>query len=106
MLTDAFTPQERLLVSGTAENAAKAADGEEPDKEKAAPDVPPPLFIDACKAVVLNFGNVDGDGGDGDLAARVRAIAIEAEIAATRIYGKGMSNREQQDKAWGAATVR
>ena len=26
MLTDAFTPQERLLVSGTAENAAKAAD--------------------------------------------------------------------------------
>lgn len=62
------------------------------------PDVPPPDFINACKAVLLNFGNVKADNND--VMVKVRTIAAEAEIVATRIYGKGMSNKEQQDRAW------
>eukprot|EP00518_Triparma_eleuthera_P004843 CAMPEP_0182464828 /NCGR_PEP_ID=MMETSP1319-20130603/8851_1 /TAXON_ID=172717 /ORGANISM="Bolidomonas pacifica, Strain RCC208" /LENGTH=526 /DNA_ID=CAMNT_0024664491 /DNA_START=21 /DNA_END=1601 /DNA_ORIENTATION=+ len=98
LLEEAFTPKEKLLVPGTMENAQKAADGEVPEEEKAMPDVPPPDFINACKAVLLNFGNVKAD--DKDVMVKVRTIAAEAEIVATRIYGKGMSNKEQQDRAW------
>ena len=64
------------------------------------PDVPPPDFINACKAVMLNFGNLQYDDDRGDLASRIKQIASEAEVVATRIYGQGMSPREQQDRAW------
>mmetsp|Transcript_58481 Transcript_58481/g.143042 ORF Transcript_58481/g.143042 Transcript_58481/m.143042 type:complete len:558 (-) Transcript_58481:232-1905(-) len=105
ILEDAFTPRETLLVSGTAENAAKAMDGEVPEQEKPMPDVPPPDFINACKAVMLNFGNLEYDDERGDLASRLKQIASEAEVVATRIYGQGMSLREQQDRAWKEQTT-
>jgi hypothetical protein len=105
MLEDAFTPRESLLVAGTAENAAKAMDGETPDQEQPMPDVPPPDFINACKAVMLNFGNLSYDDERGDLASRIKQIASEAEVVATRIYGQGMSLRDQQDRAWKEQTT-
>mmetsp|Transcript_58480 Transcript_58480/g.143038 ORF Transcript_58480/g.143038 Transcript_58480/m.143038 type:complete len:540 (-) Transcript_58480:201-1820(-) len=105
ILEDAFTPRETLLVSGTPENAAKAMDGEVPEQEKPMPDVPPPDFINACKAVMLNFGNLEYDDERGDLASRLKQIASEAEVVATRIYGQGMSLREQQDRAWKEQTT-
>jgi len=85
------------------ENAEKALTGEQPDQEQAQPDVPPPAFIAACKAVLLNFGNVASS--DNDMMEKVQQIASEAEIVATRIYGKGMSPREQQDKAFQETTT-
>lgn len=60
------------------------------------PDVSPPDFINACKAILLNFGNLGTDDDRGDLATRIRQLASEAEVVATRIYGKGMTLREQQ----------
>ena len=83
-------------VAGTAENAQKAMDGEVPEEEKPQPDVPPPDFVNACKAVLLNFGNLGSDDDRGDLATRIKQLASEAEVVATRIYGKGMTLREQQ----------
>jgi hypothetical protein len=80
-------------------------DGERPDDEKPQPDVPPPDFLNACKAVLLNFGNLESDDERGDLATRIKNIAAEAEVVATRIYGKGMSLREQQDRAWKEQTT-
>jgi hypothetical protein len=80
-------------------------DGEVPEQEKPMPDVPPPDFIDACKAVMLNFGNLAYDDERGDLASRIKQIASEAEVVATRIYGKGMTLREQQDRAWSEQTT-
>ncbi|VEU36107.1 unnamed protein product [Pseudo-nitzschia multistriata] len=105
MLEDAFTPRENLLVAGTPDNAAKAMDGEVPDQEKPMPDVPPPDFINACKAVMLNFGNLQYDDERGDLASRIKQIASEAEVVATRIYGQGMSLRDQQDRMWKEQTT-
>jgi len=105
MLEDAFTPRDNLLVAGTPENAAKALEGETPEQEKPMPDVPPPDFINACKAVMLNFGNLSSDDERGDLASRIKQIASEAEVVATRIYGNGMSLRDQQDKAWEEQTT-
>ena len=106
ILEDAFTPKEALIVPGTAENAMKAEAGEAPKQEKPMPEVPPPDFINACKAILLNFGNLGTDGDDrGDLASRIKKIAAEAEVVATRIYGKGMSLREQQDRMWEEATT-
>jgi hypothetical protein len=101
ILEDAFTPKAALLVPGTAENAQKALDGETPDQAKPMPEVPPPDFINACKAVLLNFGNL-GSGNDdrGDLASRIKQLASEAEVVTTRIYGQGMTLREQQDRMW------
>jgi hypothetical protein len=83
----------------------KAMEGEQPEQEKAMPDVPPPDFINACKAVLLNFGNLQYDDERGDLASRIKQIASEAEVVATRIYGQGMSLREQQDRAWKDTTT-
>lgn len=105
LLTDAFTPRQGLLVEGTAANAAKALDGELPEEEKPMPDVPPPDFINACKAVLLNFGNLSANDDRGDLSTRIKQIASEAEVVATRIYGKGMSLREQQDRMWKEQTT-
>jgi hypothetical protein len=105
LLEEAFTPKEALIVPGTAANAAKAIDGEAPDEEKPMPDVPPPDFINCCKAVLLNFGNLNIDEERGDLSAQIRQIASEAEVVATRIYGKGMTAREQQDRAWKEQTT-
>jgi hypothetical protein len=106
ILEDAFTPRANLLVAGTTQNAMKAIDGEAPEPEKPVPDVPPPDFINACKAVLLNFGNLGSDDTNrGDLATQIRKIAAEAEVVATRIYGKGMSLREQQDQMWETQTT-
>lgn len=106
ILEDAFTPRDNLLVAGTAENMAKASEGEMPDQDKPMPDVPPPDFINACKAVLLNFGNLGSDDENrGDLASRIRKLAAEAEVVATRIYGKGMTLREQQDRMWEEQTT-
>jgi len=105
LLTDAFTPKEALIVPGTAANAAKALDGEAPDDEKPLPEVPPPDFINCCKAVLLNFGNLNIDDEQGDLSVKIKLIASEAEVVATRIYGKGMSAKEQQDRAWKEQTT-
>jgi hypothetical protein len=104
ILEDAFTPREHLLVAGTADNAMKVMDGEIPEQEKPKPDVPPPDFINACKAVMINFGNL-GTEEEGDLLSRIRQIASEAEVIATRIYGKGMTPQEQQDRAWKERTT-
>jgi len=104
ILEDAFTPREQLLVAGTAANAAKAMDGEAPEQEKPQPDVPPPDFINACKAVLINFGNL-GTEEKGDLTTLIKQIAAEAEVVATRIYGKGMSPREQQERMWKEKTT-
>lgn len=71
-------------------------EGEAPEEEKPLPDVPPPDFVNACKAVLLNFGNLGSDDDRGDLATRIKQLASEAEVVATRIYGKGMTLREQQ----------
>lgn len=98
LLTEAFTPKEALIVPGTMENAQKAVDGEAQEQEKPMPEVPPPDFINACKAVLLNFGNLDD--GKGDMASRIKLIASEAEVVATRIFGKGMTPKEQQDRMW------
>lgn len=101
ILEDAFTPKAALLVPGTAENAQKAVDGEVPDQAKPMPEVPPPDFINACKAVLLNFGNLGSSDDDrGDLASRIKQLASEAEVVTTRIYGQGMTLREQQDRMW------
>jgi len=105
ILVDAFTPRDALLVSGSAENASKALDGEVMEQEKPMPDVPPPDFIDACKAVLLNFGNLSYDDERGDLTSRINQMASEAEVVATRIYGQGMSLRDQQDRAWKEQTT-
>mmetsp|Transcript_18723 Transcript_18723/g.40559 ORF Transcript_18723/g.40559 Transcript_18723/m.40559 type:complete len:116 (-) Transcript_18723:103-450(-) len=69
------------------------------------PEVPPPDFINCCKAVLLNFGNLEYDVERGDLSVQIKQIASEAEVVATRIYGKGMSAREQQDRAWKEQTT-
>jgi hypothetical protein len=87
------------------ENARKAVDGEMPEESKPLPEVSPPDFINACKAVLLNFGNLGTDDDRGDLASRIKTIASEAEVVATRIYGKGMTLREQQDRAWKEQTT-
>lgn len=89
------------------ENARRAADGEAPEQEKPVPDIPPPDFINCCKAVLLNFGNlgVDTEIDRFDLSEKIKEIAGEAEIVATRIYGKGMTAREQQDRAWAETTT-
>jgi len=105
LLADAFTPKEALIVPGTAANAQRAVDGEAPEDEKPMPEVPPPDFINCCKAVMLNFGNLEFDEERGDLAGQIKQIASEAEVVATRIYGKGMSAREQQDRAWKEQTT-
>lgn len=106
ILQAAFEPKDALLVPGTTENAQKAIDGEVQEEQKPEPEVPPPDFIDACKAVMLNFGNLGNDYDErGDLASRVKQIAAEAEVVATRIYGQGMSLREQQDRAWKEQTT-
>lgn len=105
LLTEAFTPKQGLIVEGSAANAMKALEGELPDEEKPMPDVPPPDFINACKAVLLNFGNLSSDDDRGDLSSRIKQIANEAEVVATRIYGKGMSLREQQDRMWKEQTT-
>ncbi|KAL9191063.1 hypothetical protein ACHAXT_000769 [Thalassiosira profunda] len=105
LLEEAFTPKEALIVPGTAANAAKAIDGEAPEEEKPMPDVPPPDFINCCKAVLLNFGNLNIDEERGDLSVQIKQIASEAEVVATRIYGKGMTAREQQDRAWKEQTT-
>lgn len=105
LLTEAFTPKDALIVPGTAANAAKALDGEAPEDEKPMPDVPPPDFINCCKAVLLNFGNLNIDEERGDLSVQIKQIASEAEVVATRIYGKGMTAKEQQDRAWKEQTT-
>eukprot|EP00956_Cyclotella_meneghiniana_P001219 scaffold1350_cov56-Cyclotella_meneghiniana.AAC.32 len=105
ILTEAFTPKEALIVPGTSANAAKAMEGDAPDQEKPMPDVPPPDFINACKAVLLNFGNLQIDEERGDLSTQIKLIASEAEVVATRIYGQGMTSREQQDRAWKEQTT-
>lgn len=106
LLENAFTPRETLLVPGTAENAMKAMEGEAPEQEKPLPDVPPPDFINACKAILLNFGNLGTQDEDrGDLATRIKKIASEAEVVATRIFGKPMTLKEQQDRAWKEQTT-
>lgn len=90
-------------VPGTAANAERAMEGDAPDEEKPMPDVPPPDFINCCKAVLLNFGNLNIDDEQGDLSVKIKRIASEAEVVATRIYGKGMTAREQQvstTRAW------
>jgi hypothetical protein len=94
-----------IQVAGTAENAQKALEGDQPEQAKAMPDVPPPDFINACKAVLLNFGNLKYDDERGDLASQIKQIASEAEVVATRIYGSGMTTREQQDRAWKEQTT-
>lgn len=86
-------------MPGTTENAAKALEGEAPEGEKPMPEVPPPDFINCCKAVLLNFGNLDMGQDRGDLSVQIKVIASEAEVVATRIYGKSMSPREQQVRA-------
>eukprot|EP00978_Attheya_sp_CCMP212_P026656 scaffold88174_cov57-Attheya_sp.AAC.3 len=105
LLEEAFTPKESLIVPGSAANAAAAMEGDAPEEEKPMPEVPPPDFINACKAVMLNFGNLAYDDDQGDLAGRIKQIASEAEVVATRIYGKGMTQREQQDRAWKEQTT-
>ncbi|EED95407.1 predicted protein [Thalassiosira pseudonana CCMP1335] len=105
ILEEAFTPKEALIVPGTAANAAKAMDGEAPEEEKPMPEVPPPDFINCCKAVLLNFGNLNIDEERGDLSTQIKLIASEAEVVATRIYGKGMTAREQQDRMWKEQTT-
>mmetsp|Transcript_18661 Transcript_18661/g.41566 ORF Transcript_18661/g.41566 Transcript_18661/m.41566 type:complete len:536 (-) Transcript_18661:40-1647(-) len=105
LLTEAFTPKEALIVPGTMENAERAIDGEAAEDEKPMPDVPPPDFINCCKAVLLNFGNLNIDEERGDLSVQIKQIASEAEVVATRIYGKGMTQREQQDRAWKEQTT-
>lgn len=105
LLTDAFTPKTALLVQGNTANAMKAMDGELPDEEKPKPDVTPPDFINACKAVLLNFGNLSSDDDRGDLSTRIKTIASQAEVVATRIYGKGMTVKEQQDRMWKEQTT-
>lgn len=107
ILEDAFTPRERILVEGTMENAQRAADGEAPEEEKPVPDVPPPDFINCCKAVMLNFGNLNLENAEGesDLSELIKDIANEAEIVATKIYGKGMTVKEQQDRAWSESST-
>lgn len=76
-----------------------------PDQEQPMPEVPPPDFINACKAVLLNFGNLGTDDDRGDLATRIKKLAAEAEVVTTRIYGKGMTLREQQDRMWADQTT-
>lgn len=76
-----------------------------PEEEKPVPEVPPPDFINCCKAVLLNFGNLNIDEERGDLSVQIKRIASEAEVVATRIYGKGMTQREQQDRAWKEQTT-
>lgn len=98
LLEDAFTPKDSLIVPGTAANAQKAMEGEAPEEQKPLPEVSPPDFINACKATLLNFGNLDD--GRGDMTTRVKEIGSLAEQVATRIYGKGMTHREQQDRMW------
>lgn len=87
------------------ENAERAMDGEAAEDEKPMPDVPPPDFINCCKAVLLNFGNLNIDEERGDLSVQIKQIASEAEVVATRIYGQGMTQREQQDRAWKEQTT-
>ena len=71
-----------------------------PEEQKPMPEVPPPDFINACKAVLINFGNLETEDEKGDLATRIRSLAAEAEVVATRIYGEGMSLRDHQDMMW------
>lgn len=105
LLEDAFTPKDKLLVDGTPDNAQRAQAGVEPEEQKPEPDVPPPAFIAACKAVLLNFGNLITDDNRGDLTAQIKGLASEAEVVATQIYGKGMTQREQQDRAWESSST-
>jgi hypothetical protein len=49
---------------------------------------------------MLNFGNLQIDEERGDLSTQIKLIASEAEVVATRIYGKGMTAREQQVRSF------
>ena len=61
----------------------------------------PPEFITACKALILNFGNIE----DAGFADRLRELVDEAEAVATELYGESLTPQEQQQKAWDEGTV-
>ena len=88
ILKNAFSPKSGLMLSET----------EQASEE---PEVGPPAFITACKALILNFGNIEDDG----FANRLRELIDEAEIVATELYGESLTPRDQQQKAWDEGTV-
>lgn len=92
ILTEAFRPRKKLSLK----------EGEE-DREE--PNVTPPSFIDAAKALLLNFGNVDSVITDAALMTRMQQIADDAEAIATSFYGSSMTAKQQQDRMIKEGTV-
>ena len=79
--------------------------GDDAPKTDEGPEVTPPAFIDACKALVNDFGNVDVGGDGGSLADKVQKLANLAEQVATEIFGECASPQEQQDRMWNDGTI-
>ncbi len=90
---NAFRPKSAIALGDVTD-----AEIEETDTEC---EVTPPAFIAACKALILNFGNIEADG----FADRLRSLIDEAEVVATELYGKSLTPKEQQQKAWDEGTV-
>jgi hypothetical protein len=68
--------------------------------------VPPDQFIEMCKAMIQNFGNLALPGVEGfKLQQQLLDIAAEAEQVSTALYGPSMSSAEQQDRMWAEGTV-
>jgi len=95
LLARAFEPRESIAL-GFGDDAPKTDEG---------PEVTPPAFIDACKALVNDFGNVDVAGDGGSLADKVQKLANLAEQVATEIFGECASPQEQQDRMWKEGTT-
>mmetsp|Transcript_14647 Transcript_14647/g.43759 ORF Transcript_14647/g.43759 Transcript_14647/m.43759 type:complete len:505 (-) Transcript_14647:77-1591(-) len=93
---DAETQEAVLRRAFEPKDAITLGFGDEAKTTQEGPEVEPPKFIEACKQLVAEFGNVDDNGQP--LAMRVRAIADVAEKVATELYGDIMSPREQQDR--------
>ena len=66
----------------------------------------PDQFIEMCKAMIENFGNLAIPEVDGlKLQQQLLNIAAEAEQVSTALYGPSMSSSEQQDRMWSEGTV-
>lgn len=88
ILHEAFRPKATTLMADGAKN-------------EAAPDVPPPDFIDELRQLIKNFGNINQDG----FSDKLRDLIEEAQEVSESIYGKSMSHREQQEYMWQKGTI-
>jgi hypothetical protein len=87
LLYEAFKPSKTMLQEGG------FAEGP--------PLISPPVFINAVRQFIMNFGNVDSF----NLMGRAQEIIDDAQAVATELYGEGMTPKQQQKLMWEKKTV-